>query len=153
MCVCTKKMIFSVELINISTTFHDNHFLFSMCAHTKNPSHWPSCTAQLYSKLCVCMYVRACVCVLDIWSPELVLYNWDFVPLEDLSEPPSALNTALLFRWVRHCKFHLGMMAAGSVFLFRVLSEWEKAILSVTDRLCTTPCLSIHLSTKPPVSP
>lgn len=90
MCVCTKKMIFSVELINISTTFHDNHFLFSMCAHTKNPSHWPSCTAQLYSKLCVCMYVRACVCVLDIWSPELVLYNWDFVPLEDLSEPPSA---------------------------------------------------------------
>lgn len=65
--------------------------LLSTCVHTLRTLHTdPPAQLNLYSKLCVHAYVQACMCVLNIWSPELILYHWGFVPLEDLSEPPSA---------------------------------------------------------------
>lgn len=151
MCVCTKKMIFSVELINISTTFHDSHFLFFMCAHTRMIHTDPP--AQLnYTVNCVCTHTCKHACVYWISGPQnSFCITGALYPSRTSLNLLQPLNTALLFQWVRHCKFHLGIMAAGFVFLFHVLSEWGNVILSVTDWLCTTPCLSIHLSTKPPV--
>lgn len=127
---------------------------FSPCVHTLKTLHIDPPAQLNYTVNCVCACMCVHACVYWISGPQnLFCITGTLYPSRTSLNPLQPLNTALLFRWVQHCKFHLGMMAAGSVFLFRVLSEWEKAVLSVTDRLCTMPCLSIHLSTKPPVSP